>query len=133
LQPIFVEDLAELAVQEGESRVNGIINAIGPETFTYRELVRVIGELIGARRPLISVPPAVGYAVAGVIGRVVGDVVVTRDEIEGLMANLLVVDTPPTGTTRLTEWVRAHAETLGRRYTSELARRKDLRSAYKSN
>jgi NADH dehydrogenase len=133
LQPIYVEDFADLAVQEGESRVNAVVNAIGPETFTYRELVRVIGELIGARRPIIGVPPAVGYAVAGMIGRVVGDVVVTQDEIEGLMANLLVVDAPPVGTTRLTEWVRAHAETLGRRYTSELARRKDLRSAYRSN
>jgi NADH dehydrogenase len=89
--------------------------------------------LIAARRPIISVPPLVGYAVAALIGRVVGDVVVTRDEIEGLMANLLVVDTPPVGTTRLTEWVREHAETLGRHYTSELARRKDLRSAYRSN
>lgn len=133
VQPIDVEDLAALAVQEGESRVNGIINAIGPETFTYRELVAMIGRLIGARRPIIGVPPWLGYAVAAVIGRVVGDVVVTQDEIEGLMADLLHVNTPPTGRTRLTDWIREHADTLGRHYTSELARRKDLRSAYRSN
>jgi NADH dehydrogenase len=133
IQPIYVDDLAALAVQEGESRVNALINAIGPETFTYRELVATIGRLIRAQRPIISVPPPVGYAVAWILGRIVGDVLVTRDEIEGLMANLLVVDTPPTGRTRLTEWVHEHAETLGRHYTSELARRKDLRSAYRSN
>jgi NADH dehydrogenase len=133
LQPIYVDDLAVLAVQEGESRVNAIINAVGPETFTYRELVATIGRLIHAQRPIISVPPPVGYVVAWILGRIVGDVLVTRDEIEGLMANLLVVDTPPTGKTRLTEWVHEHAETLGRHYTSELARRKDLRSAYRSN
>jgi NADH dehydrogenase len=63
----------------------------------------------------------------------VGDVVVTRDEIEGLMADLLYCDSPPTGTTVLSEWVREHADTLGRQYTSELARRKDRTSAYKSN
>lgn len=133
LQPMYIEDFAALAVQEGSSRTDGIINAIGPETFTYRELVATIGRLIGAKRPIISVPPWLGYAVAAVIGRIVGDVIVTQDEIEGLMANLLYVNTPPTGTTRLTDWIRAHRDTLGRNYTSELARRKDLRSAYKSN
>lgn len=133
LQPMYIEDFAALAVQEGSSRTDGIINAIGPETFTYRELVATIGRLIGAKRPIISVPPWLGYAVAAVIGRIVGDVIVTQDEIEGLMANLLFVNTPPTGTTRLTDWIRAHRDTLGRNYTSELARRKDLRSAYKSN
>lgn len=133
LQPMYIEDFAALAVQEGGSQTNGIINAIGPETFTYRELVATIGRLIGAKRPIISVPPWLGYAVAAVIGRIVGDVVVTQDEIEGLMADLLHVNTPPTGTTSLTEWIQAHADTLGRHYTSELARRKDLRSAYRSN
>lgn len=58
---------------------------------------------------------------------------VTREEIAGLMAGLLYVDTPPTGTTKLTEWVAAHADTLGRHYTSELARRRDRVEAYHSN
>jgi NADH dehydrogenase len=49
------------------------------------------------------------------------------------MAGLLCVDSPPTGTTVLTEWVKEHADTLGRQYTSELARRKDRTSAYRSN
>jgi len=60
-------------------------------------------------------------------------VVVTREEIEGLMAGLLYVDAPPAGHTALTDWVKEHAGTLGRHYTSELARRKDPRSAYRSN
>jgi NADH dehydrogenase len=62
-----------------------------------------------------------------------GDVTITREEIAGLMANLLYVETPPTGTTRLTDWIRDHADTLGRRYTSELARRVDRVGAYRSN
>ena len=70
---------------------------------------------------------------AGCLGKFVGDVVVTKDEIEGLMADLLYVDAPPAGKTALTEWVKAHADTLGRKYTSELARRKDRVSAYRSN
>jgi NADH dehydrogenase len=63
----------------------------------------------------------------------VGDVVVTKDEVEGLMAGLLYVDAPPGGQTPLTGRVKEHAGTLGRRYTSELARRKDQVSAYRSN
>lgn len=133
LQPIYVDDLAGLAVEHGQGRGNVIVNAIGPETFTYRELVAKIGELIGKPRPIVSVPSWFGYAVGRVLGTLVGDVVVTKDEIEGLMADLLYVDASPTGTTVLTEWVKQHAGTLGRKYTSELTRRKDRTSAYQSN
>lgn len=133
LQPIYVDDLAALAVEQGASRESGIINAIGPETFTFRELASTMGALIGKPRPIVSVPPWLGYAVGRVLGTVVGDVIITKDEIAGLMDDLLYVDSPPTGTTALTAWVREHASTLGRRYTSELARRIDRRAAYRSN
>ncbi len=63
----------------------------------------------------------------------VGDVVITKDEIEGLMADLLYVDAPPAKQTVLTDWIQSHADSLGRHYTSELARRKDRTSAYRSN
>jgi NADH dehydrogenase len=52
------------------------------------------------------------------------DKVVTRDEIRGLMHNLLYVDAPPAGTTKLTDWAKQNASQLGRHYASELARRK---------
>jgi nucleoside-diphosphate-sugar epimerase len=133
LQPIYVDDLAELAVTYGARRDNGIVNAIGPETFTYRELVATIRHYLGVRRPIISVPPLVGYWVGQVLGALVQDVLITQEEIAGLMANLLYVDSPPAGTTRLTEWLQKNATTLGRRYTSELGRRKDRASAYQSN
>lgn len=130
LQPIFVGDLARLAAEQAQNRENVVIDAIGPETFTYRQLVNTIGDLIGARRPIISVPPFLGYWVGQILGRLVGDVIVTRDEIEGLMAGLLYVDAPPVGTTRLTDWVREHADSLGVTYASELERRDDRQSAY---
>jgi len=133
LRPIYVDDLAALAVEQGKSRQNVIIDAIGPETFTYRELAAMIGELIGKPRPVVSVPPWLGHAVGRVLGMLVGDVVVTKDEIDGLMNDLLYVDSPPTGNTMLTEWVKEHADRLGRSYTSELARRTDRSSAYASN
>ena len=133
VQPIYVDDLAEIAVEQGKYRVNQVINAIGPETFTYRELASCIGEIIGKRRPIVSVPPSLGYAVGWVISKLVGDVMITREEIAGLMANLLYVDSQPAGTTKMTDWAREHANRLGLHYTSELARRNDRQKGYQSN
>jgi len=133
LQPIYVDDLAELAVDQGEGGQNIVINAIGPETFASRNLVEQIGDAIGIRKPIISVPPSVGYTVSAIIGRLVDDVLITREEIAGLMAGLLYVDSPPAGKTKLTDWAREHANWLGRRYASELARRRDRRVQYRGD
>ncbi|MBU2611338.1 MAG: epimerase, partial [Chloroflexi bacterium] len=132
LQPIYVDDLAALAVEQGKRGENVVIDAIGPETFTYRDLARVIGEIIGVKRPIVSVPPALGYAVGWVIGKLVGDVLITWPEMKGLMGDLLCTDSPPAGTTRLTDWTREHKDTLGVHYASELARRKNRRKAYEN-
>jgi hypothetical protein len=67
------------------------------------------------------------------ISKLVGDVMITREEITGLMANLLFVDSPPTGSMVLTDWIRENAATLGLHYTSELARRRDRQKIYWSN
>lgn len=133
LQPIYVDDLAQLAVEQGRDRGDRVIDSIGPETFTYRELVARVGAIIGKRRPIVSIPPSFGYAVGWTIGKLVGDVMITREEIAGLMANLLYVDSPTTGQTKLTDWVKAHAASLGLHYTSELARRRNRRKVYRSN
>lgn len=130
LQPIYVDDLAGLAVREGGETENRVIDAIGPETFTYRDLVRQVGRIIGKPRPIVSVPPAVGYLVGSVLGKLVGDVMITREEIEGLMADLLHTNSPPAGETKLTDWAQAHADVLGQRYASELARRRDRKTSY---
>lgn len=133
IQPIYVDDLAQLAVTHGENRANEIINATGPESFTFKGLVEEIGRIIGKERPILSLPPRLGYAATRVIGWFVGDVFLTWEEVKGLMAGTLAVDTPPTGQTKLTEWAKKHAATLGKQYTSELARRTDRTSAYRSN
>ena len=127
IDPIFVDDLAKLAVEQGLSSQNATLDAVGPESFTYRELARTLGEIIGKPRPVVSIPPGLGLLLAGIMGFFVRDVILTRDEIDGLTAGLLHVDTPPTGATRLSEWAKAHASELGKRYHSELARRKGRR------
>jgi uncharacterized protein YbjT (DUF2867 family) len=130
LQPIFVDDLARLAVEAARSSENAVRDATGPETFTYRELVSVIGRAIGHPRPVVSVPPRLGVALGRAIGAVVRDVVITPEEVAGLMQNLLATDSPPAGSTALTGWARQNGKYLGLRYSGELARRQDQHKAY---
>ncbi len=130
IQPIYVEDFAKLAIAEGKNPENVIINAVGPETYSYKSLVEKIGDIINVNKPIISVTPRIGYMVSAIIGKMVKDVIVTREEIKGLMADLLCVDSAPTGDTRLSVWAKQHKNTLGYKYASELARRTDRKSAY---
>jgi NADH dehydrogenase len=130
LQPIHVDDFADLAVAQGMERADRIIDAIGPETYTYREIVQELARIIGVWRPIVSVPPQLGYAAGWLLGKLLGDVLITRDEVEGLMQDLLATESDPTGRTKLSSWAREHSATLGRRYATELGRRRNRRVAY---
>ncbi len=130
LQPIFVDDLARRAVELASSTENTTVDAVGPETFMYRELVELIGNAIGHRRPMVRIQPGLGVVIARLIGALVGDVVITREEVTGLMRDLLVTTSPPAGHTALSRWVLEHRDDLGRRYTSELARRRNRVASY---
>ncbi len=133
LQPIYVDDLAAAAVEKAASDQNEIINAIGPETFAYRELVETVMRSLGLKRLILSLPPELGYWACRLTGLLVQDVIITRPEIRGLMEGRLCVDAPPLGQTKLTDWIVRHKDTLGLQYTSEMARRLDRFSEYRSN
>jgi hypothetical protein len=130
LQPIFVDDLAGLAVAAAAPGEDCVRDAIGTETFTYRELVELIGRAIGRERSLVSIPPWLGLGIGRIVGAFVGDVVVTREEVEGLMQGLLCTQSPPTGRTMLSTWVAEHCDVLGVHYSSELARRRNRTRSY---
>jgi NADH dehydrogenase len=131
MQPIYVDDLAALMCEQGASRENVILNAIGPEDFSYAEWMRKLSEILGRKRFFLSVPPWLGYWGSRLVGRFMGDIFVTREEITALMADLLhVPGALPTGTTRLTDWARDNVARLGVRYANEMARRQDRTAAY---
>jgi uncharacterized protein YbjT (DUF2867 family) len=122
LQPIFVEDMAALAVRAAENSENAVLDAVGPETFTFAELVRTIADALHRKVRILSVSPRLALLCARVLSYWVRDVLLTRDEMEGLMAGLLVSDHPPAGQTRLKDWLARDAKTVGATYASELAR-----------
>jgi NADH dehydrogenase len=134
IQPIFVEDLADLAVRvagfldkPAESNLAGprdnlIRDAVGPETFTFEQLVRLIASEIGRRPLLAHSAPRITLVLLRLLDPFVRDRILTREEIYALMANLLVSTEVPLGRTRFTEWLAANRATLGSRYASELTR-----------
>lgn len=133
LQPIYVEDLAAAVLERIAGKADETVDAIGPETFHYRDMVEMIAREIGSRALIVSMPPMVAYQSVRVLGWLVGDVITTPDEVKGLMHERLYVDSPPLGRTKLSDWVRAFQGRLGRRYTSEMRRRVDRVSRYRSN
>ncbi|MCF6227969.1 MAG: hypothetical protein L3J82_04770 [Planctomycetes bacterium] len=114
----------------GQANDNVEIDAIGPETFTYKELAKAVGKAIGVKTRCLGVPAFIGLIGAWITGKFVGDVVVTREEIKGLMDGLLYADSPPQGEIVLKEWAKENADTLGVKYHSELARRKNRKNSY---
>lgn len=120
LQPVYVDDLAELVVRAVYSQENYVIDVVGPDIFTFKEMVELIGEKIGAKRPLISVPPRLALFAAQFLSLFVNDVILTPEEVDGLMAGLLVSKEPPRGETHLANWLEANKHKVGTKYASEL-------------
>lgn len=120
LQPVFVEDMAEIAVSAAIRSDNFIMDAAGPETFTFDGLVRLIAEKIHSRARIVHLPPELALLLSQFIGWLLEDVVLTRDEVGGLMANLLVSSEPPSGQTKLSDWLAQNADRVGATYISEM-------------
>jgi NADH dehydrogenase len=95
--------------------------------------VEIIAHEIGSRALIVPMPPWVAFQGVRMLGWMVGDVINTRDEVKGLMQERLYVASPPLGTTKLSDWVGAHNEKIGRQYASELQRRFDRVSPYQPN
>jgi NADH dehydrogenase len=122
VQPIHVDDLARICQEAADAEGDTIVDAAGPETLTFDQLVRAIRRAVGARAPIVHLPPWAMAAVSRALGAVVGDVVVTGDEIAGLTSGLLASRHRPLGRIAFTEWVDEHSHSIGRSYANELRR-----------
>jgi uncharacterized protein YbjT (DUF2867 family) len=122
LQPVSAEDVAEIAVSAAATPENVTVDAAGPETITFAELVDQIAIAVRRRPPFVYLPPSLIVAAGQVVGRFVRDTVITRQELDGLMTELLVSSEPPRGTRRFDDWLLEYADTLGTHYASELDR-----------
>jgi NADH dehydrogenase len=122
LQPIYVEDMAKLAVEVGQMKVNITWDAVGPETYTFNELVQTLSTVLDYHPMVLHVHPRTALVLSKILSFLVGDVLLTQDEITGLMDDLLVSKFPPRGKTSLKEWLERNRDSIGVKYASELNR-----------
>ncbi|HEX2805939.1 MAG TPA: NAD(P)H-binding protein, partial [Kineosporiaceae bacterium] len=123
LRPVATADLADLCVRVAGRRDDVTLDAVGPESFAFEDLVATIARAVGARCRLVHVPASVVSLVLPLLGLLTRDVVLTRDEIDGLMAEYVHTDGEATCPTRLTDYLAERGRQVGARYQSELARR----------
>jgi NADH dehydrogenase len=122
IRPIYVEDMAQLITDAVDEQENRVLDAVGPETFSFEELVRLIAARVGRSVRLAHLPMPLAYVSTFLTGWFVRDVVLTWEEYRGLMANLLAPEGPSTGETRLSQWLASNSEHVGSQYASEVAR-----------
>lgn len=122
LQPVYAGDMAEICLQTAHARQNRCLDAAGPEIYTFEELIRLIREAIGSRAGIIHLPPRLALFFSKIFGVLLDDVLLTNDELSGLMDELLVSGDPPSAQTRFSSWVMEHSADLGAHYASELKR-----------
>ena len=122
VQPVFVEDVARIAVDAGRGAGDLTVDAVGPDAFGFEDLVRMVAAHVSPRARLVRLPPSLFRVMTAAVGPLVNDVVLTREEVAGLMAGLLISESPPTGKVSLESWLAQNADSLGKRYASELDR-----------
>jgi uncharacterized protein YbjT (DUF2867 family) len=122
VQPVFVEDLARIAVAQAAQTSSSIIDAIGPETFMFKEFLQLISSTMGCNTRLIHISPSLGIFLGKMVSLFLRDMLLTQAELRGLMEEMLTSSQTPNGTTRFTTWLVQNKDTLGSSYSSEIAR-----------
>jgi uncharacterized protein YbjT (DUF2867 family) len=120
IRPIHVGDLANLCVELGSSRDEVIVDAVGPDSLTFKELVISIQTAVGGRSRIVHAPAEVVAMAAGVLGRILHDVLLSREELFAMMDGLADSPASPVGGTSVSEWIASHGDELGQRYANEL-------------
>jgi uncharacterized protein YbjT (DUF2867 family) len=122
MQPIYAEDLAELVVRGAEGKTNEILDAAGPEFYSFNELLKLLKKVTGSKTLLVHMPIPVALILAKLVSFVLGDIMLTKDELTAFMEERIMTGLPALGKSRFSEWAQQHSKTLGTRYVNELKR-----------
>jgi len=122
LQPVAVEDVADLAVSAALDTEPAVMDAAGPDIFSFEELVHLVREAVDSRAAVVHASPRLALGLSALTGKLLRDTLVSRAELAGLMQGLLTSKAAPTGTRRFADWLRENADSVGRSYVSERVR-----------
>ena len=126
VQPVSVEDTATICVDAAAGEDSVVLDAAGPETISYDELVRLVAAAVGSKARIVHWPARAVLALARATGAVRRDVLLTAEELAGLRASLLVSDVPPLGRASFT--LLGRSERRGARPRLRLGARAQLPS-----
>ena len=124
IQPVHVEDVAEVAIAQGRLEENTVVDVTGPETFRYKDYIRHMVKAMGLKRAILPMPPMFGWLFGRLLGVFLRDDVITRAEIKGLRQGLMASDGAPVGTRRFSTWIAEHGASFGERYQNDLKERR---------
>jgi NADH dehydrogenase len=122
VQPVHIDDLARICEQSAHVEGDVIVDAAGPETMSFDELVRAVRSAVRARSPILHLPHVAMSVASRALGLLVHDVVLTPDEIGGLTDGLLVSHDRPLGRSAFTSWLTENGRSIGEVYANELQR-----------
>jgi uncharacterized protein YbjT (DUF2867 family) len=122
IRPIHVDDLARLAVSLGGATSSETVDAVGPESVTFREMVMAIRSAVGSRSLILPAPGWLVPPMSAILGAALRDVLLTAEEYQAMAGGLADSSAPATGQISVTEWIARHGDSLGRTYANELVR-----------
>jgi uncharacterized protein YbjT (DUF2867 family) len=122
IRGVHVGDLARLCVELGTRSDTVTVDAVGPQSVTFRQLVDTVRAAVGSHAIVLPVPGPVLTGLSGALSLLLRDTLLTRDEYQAMANGLADSDRPATGEIVLTDWIAKHGPTLGRRYANELDR-----------
>jgi NADH dehydrogenase len=122
VQPVTLDDTGRIVADAVEARGDLDLDAAGPEIMTFREYVRLVARACGVRRWIVGAPAGLALLALRLLQPLLHDVVLTREELEGLAQERLLSHQPPRGTESVSGWLRENGPGLGRRYVNDLDR-----------
>lgn len=98
------------------------VDAVGPQSLTFVELLKCLRGAVGARGLILPAPGVLFPAVTWVLGRMLRDTLLTREEYVAMASGLADSTAAATGTIRMTDWIASCGASLGVRYAHEIDR-----------
>lgn len=122
VQPIYIEDLAKIAVFGADNFKNKIVDIVGPEIFEFKEMINLIKTKISSKSKIIYLPSFLFQIFIPILNFLTKDIVLTKEELKALKDNLLYSKEEPLGKKKFTDWIDENKDNLGKEYFSELLR-----------
>jgi uncharacterized protein YbjT (DUF2867 family) len=121
VRAIHVADLARLCADLGSRDDSVRLDAVGPQSLRFRDMVTAIRDAVGSHAAIVPAPGQLIPPLSFMLGVLLRDVLLTRDEYLAMAAGLADSDAPANGHIAFTDWLAEHGQELGQTYANEIS------------